>query len=123
MPFSTNPSESIMWQLSFPIEEAESKLLKQDNSLLKQHVIERCKDWHSPIPQIIASTSLELIMGIAAYDRDPVLSNEINEELVHICLLGDSAHPMSPFKGQGANQALLDGVLLADCIKRHQNLK
>ena len=90
-----------MWQLSFPIEENEAKLLKQNNDLLKQHVIERCQKWHDPIPQMIESTSLDLIMGIPAYDRDPVLSSEISKETMPIALLGDSAHPMSPFKGQG----------------------
>ena len=31
-------------------------------------------------------------------------------------LLGDAAHPMAPFKAQGANQALLDAVSLARCL-------
>ena len=40
---------------------------------------------------------------------------------IRVTLLGDAAHPMTPFKAQGANQALSDAVLLARLLK--QNLR
>ena len=114
MPFT---SDSVMWQLSFPMIEEDAKTLSAlGPEGLKVEALKRCQ-WHEPIPQIIAATQAEQISGYPAYDRVP-LKAELLEKGKHITLIGDAAHPMSPFKGQGANQALLDALSLARGIVR-----
>lgn len=138
MPFSTSdPTRSVMWQLSFPCGESEAHRLSADLPMLHAHVLQRCAGWHAPVPEMLGHTDLSLLMGIPAYDRDPVLpdvgaghttasasasvatvsaATASSVEFPAIALMGDAAHPMSPFKGQGANQALLDCVTLVDCL-------
>lgn len=112
MPYS---KDSIMWQLSFPmtVEEA-TTLSKLGCGALKEEACKRTQ-WHSPIPEIMERTDESLISGYPVYDRK-LLKPEHLEHLANVTLIGDSAHPMSPFKGQGANQALLDALSLARII-------
>ena len=121
MPYSKKNNE-YMWQLSFPIdnENAAIELSRHGPKALKKEALRRCCSWHNPIPQLLQATPTELVSGYPVYDRDlltedvlsasretslpKTLENSVKRPFasVPVTLLGDAAHPMSPFKVGGS---------------------
>jgi 2-polyprenyl-6-methoxyphenol hydroxylase-like FAD-dependent oxidoreductase len=105
--------DRIMWQLSFPLSETKAgELSSQGQKSMKQEALLRLEQWHDPISQILEATLEPDITGYPVYDRK-LLDPKLLQQAASVSLIGDAAHPMSPFKGQGANQAILDALSLA----------
>jgi salicylate hydroxylase len=66
--------------------------------------------WDPMVAAIIAQVKTMFRWGL--YDREPLATWTCGR----LTLLGDAAHPMLPHAGQGANQAIEDGVALATVL-------
>jgi salicylate hydroxylase len=66
--------------------------------------------WHPQVRRIIAAADTCFIWAL--FDRDPLPCWSVGRTT----LLGDACHPMYPFMGQGAAQAIEDGAALAACL-------
>jgi salicylate hydroxylase len=76
----------------------------------RQEVLERYGDWHESLLRIFAAG--DVWYKWALYDRDPIPRWTRGR----VSVLGDAAHPMLPYLGQGACQAIEDGCVLAAAL-------
>eukprot|EP01084_Bolivina_argentea_P120950 214423_1 len=68
--------------------------------------------------KILETTEEDDILDVGIFDRDTLKSwsNKAN----NVLLIGDAAHPMTPFLGQGANTAITDAFILCKILEKYQ---
>ncbi|HEY1510157.1 MAG TPA: FAD-dependent monooxygenase [Solirubrobacteraceae bacterium] len=80
------------------------------NECDRQEVLDRYAGWHESLLRVFEAG--DTWYKWALYDRDPIPRWMKNR----IAILGDAAHPMLPYLGQGACQAIEDGAVLATAL-------
>ncbi len=81
------------------------------NECDRQEVLDRYAGWHESLLRVFAAG--ETWYKWALYDRDPIPRWTEGR----VTILGDAAHPMLPYLGQGACQAIEDGAVLATALQ------
>ncbi|MEU9605827.1 FAD-dependent monooxygenase [Streptomyces sp. NPDC048057] len=76
----------------------------------RAELLRRFGDWHDPVPALIAAATPD---GVLRHDVHHLIDPLPAFHRGRTALVGDAAHAMAPSLGQGGNQAVEDGVVLA----------
>jgi aspartate/methionine/tyrosine aminotransferase/2-polyprenyl-6-methoxyphenol hydroxylase-like FAD-dependent oxidoreductase len=113
-------SEHLVWYLQFDSQRFPLPSVDPGNfaETRKAFVSSLVGDWADPIPHLLSITDFSLTHLWRPLDTDLVPSFYHG----NLVLVGDAAHPLSPFTSQGVSSAVADAVALAENL-RPENLK
>ena len=83
-----------------------------------EHLLRLFGSWHDPVRAVIEATPPDTTVRKDVYDRLPGRTWTRGR----VALIGDAIHLMTPDLGQGACQAMVDAVTLADCLTQPSSL-
>ncbi|MDC1286426.1 FAD-dependent monooxygenase [Gammaproteobacteria bacterium] len=101
--------EQLIWSAFW---KEETFVRSEDNQIAKAKAVDRLTSWNEQIAKIVHQSDNATISETAIYDRPAAKSWHSKRTL----LIGDAAHPMTPFLGAGANTAIADAFLLGQFI-------
>jgi len=111
-------STSALWSLSYygkqPREQLRHPLPEEKIQALLEEARSLGKHFAPKLNQLVDATDPSTLMVFNAMDRPP-FSHSLARDGA-IVWIGDANHAVSPFAGNGANMALIDGWELAQCL-------
>ena len=84
----------------------------------REELLHLFEDWHPDVVGLIEAAPPDGFYKWALFDRDPLTTWSSGR----ITLLGDAAHPMLPYLGQGATQAIGDAMMLSRALAAFENV-
>jgi 2-polyprenyl-6-methoxyphenol hydroxylase-like FAD-dependent oxidoreductase len=117
---------SAVWSLSYlaaePRRTMKQPIPKEQVNDLLEEALDRGKAFAEPFESLVRETDPLTLMVFNAMDKQPFPHNDANWKHLPAVFIGDSSHAISPFAGNGANMALMDGVELAEQISKSESL-
>jgi 2-polyprenyl-6-methoxyphenol hydroxylase-like FAD-dependent oxidoreductase len=114
---------SAIWSVSFREPKPREPLRGDESIRAKDEILsearERGKAFIEPFRTLMAATDPKTLHVFNAMDKQPINHSELTNKSV--VFVGDSNHAVSPFAGNGANMALMDGVDLATALRESKD--
>lgn len=116
---------SAVWSVSF-LEKNPREPLRGDSALkVKDEILaearERGRAFPEPFETLVAAKDPGTLQVFQAVDKQPINHSELST--MTVVFIGDANHAVSPFAGNGANMALMDGVELATALREATDAK